>query len=133
MNLKTLGGGMMMYKKQSVRRKKCYKRLHHNKSDENIQNYKKVKRNTKKTVSKERGQAYAELYRKLDMKEGENIIYKMAKLREKKTRDFNQVKCIKNEADRLLVKDDEIKNRWREYFDKLFNDESEKTAIKLDD
>jgi hypothetical protein len=30
------------------------------------------------------------------------------------------------------VKDDEIKNIWREYFDKLFNDESEKTTIELD-
>jgi hypothetical protein len=49
-----------------------------------------------------------------------------------KTRDFNQVKCIKDEIDRLLVNDDEIKNRLREYFDKLFNDESEKTAIELD-
>jgi hypothetical protein len=57
----------------------------------------------------------------------------MAKLRERKTRDFNQIKCIKDEADRLLVKDDGIKNRLREYFDKLFNDESEKTAIELDD
>jgi hypothetical protein len=57
----------------------------------------------------------------------------MAKLRERKTRVFNQVKCIKNEADRHLVKDGEIKNRWREYFDKLFNDESEKIAIELDD
>jgi hypothetical protein len=57
----------------------------------------------------------------------------MAKLRERKTRDFNQVKYIKDEADRLLVKDDEIKNRWREYFDKIFNDESEKIKIELDD
>jgi hypothetical protein len=57
----------------------------------------------------------------------------MAKLRERKTRDFNQVKYIKDEADRLLMKNEEIKNRWREYFDKLFNDESEKTAIELDD
>jgi hypothetical protein len=31
------------------------------------------------------------------------------------------------------VKDEEIKYRWRAYFDKLFNDESEKTAIELDD
>jgi hypothetical protein len=31
------------------------------------------------------------------------------------------------------VKDEEIKNRWREYFDKLFNDESEKITIELDD
>jgi hypothetical protein len=84
-------------------------------------------------VSEARGQAYTELYRKLDTKEGENDVYKMAKLRGSKTRDFNQVKCIKDEADRLLVKDEEIKNRLREYFDKLFNDESEKTVIELDD
>jgi hypothetical protein len=57
----------------------------------------------------------------------------MAELQERKTRDFNQVKCIKDEAERLLVKDEEIRNRWREYFDKLFNDKSEKTAIELDD
>jgi hypothetical protein len=57
----------------------------------------------------------------------------MAKFRERKTRDFHQVKCIKDEADRLLVKDEEINNRWRAYFDKLFNDESEKIAIELDD
>jgi hypothetical protein len=84
-------------------------------------------------VSETRVQAYTELYRKLDTKEDENDVYKMTKLRERKTRDFNQVKCIKDEADRLLVKDEEIKNRWREYFDKLFNDESEKTAIELYD
>jgi hypothetical protein len=91
-------------------KKECYKCLHHNRSDENIQKY-----------------------RKLDMKDGENDVYKMTKLRERKTRDFNQVKCIKDEADRLLVKDEEIKNIWREYFDKLFNDESKKIAIELDD
>jgi hypothetical protein len=103
------------------------------KSDENIQKYKEARRNAKKAVSEARGQAYTELYRKLDTKEGENDIYKMTKLRERKTRDFHQIKCIKDETDRFLVKDEEIKNRWRTYFDKLFNDESEKTAIELDD
>jgi hypothetical protein len=114
-------------------KKECYKRLHHNMSDENIQKYKEARRNAKKIVSEARVQTYTELYRKLDTKQGENDVYKMAKLRERKTRDFNQVKCIKDETDRLLVKDDEIKNRWKEYFDNLFNDESEKTAIELDD
>jgi hypothetical protein len=90
---------------------KCYKCLHHNRSDENIQKYKETRINAKKVVSESRGQTYTELYRKLDTKESENDVYKMAKLRERKTRDFNQVKCIKDEADRLLVKDDEIKNK----------------------
>ena len=57
----------------------------------------------------------------------------MARIREWKTRDINQIKCIKDGTDRLLVKDDEIKGRWREYFDKLFNGENESTTFKLDD
>jgi hypothetical protein len=32
-----------------------------------------------------------------------------------------------------LVKEYEIKNRLREYFNKLFNEESEKIAIEFDD
>jgi hypothetical protein len=48
-------------------KKKCYKRLHHNRSDENIQKYKEVRRNAKKSVSEARG-------RKLNTKEGENDV-----------------------------------------------------------
>ena len=43
----------------------------------------------------------------------------MARIRERKTRYINQIKCIKYGTDRLLVKDDGIMDRWREYFDKL--------------
>jgi hypothetical protein len=47
-------------------------------------------------------------------------------------RDIIQVKCIKDATDRLLTKDEDIKNRWREYFDKLFNEDSESSSIELD-
>ena len=50
-----------------------------------------------------------------------------------KTRDINQIKCIKDGTDRLLVKDEEIMDRWREYFDKLFNGKSEGPTLELDD
>ena len=33
----------------------------------------------------------------------------------------------------LLVKDEEIMDRWREYFDKLFNGESDGPTLELDD
>lgn len=114
-------------------KKKCYKSVHHDKSEENIEKYKAAKKNAKKAVSEARGRAYEDLYHKLGTKEGENNVYKIAKLRERKTRDFSQVKCIKDENNRLLVKDDEIKNRWREYFNQLFNGDSENTLVKLDD
>jgi hypothetical protein len=61
-----------------------------------------------------------------------NDIYRMAKSQEMKTRDIIQVKCIKDATERLLTKDEDIKNRWQEYFDKLFNEDSESSSIELD-
>jgi lipocalin len=56
-----------MYKSLSMR-KKNVTNDYHNRSDENIQKYKKTRRNAKKALSKARGQAYMELYQKLDTK-----------------------------------------------------------------
>ena len=53
----------------------------------------------------------------------------MARVRERKIRDFNQVKCIKDEREHLVVKEDEIRHRWQGYFDKLFNGESTDTSF----
>ena len=83
-------------------------------------------------MSVAKGKAYDDLYQRLGTKEGEKDIYRMARIRERKTRDINQIKCIKDGTDRLLVKDEEIMDRWREYFDKLFNGESESLTLELD-
>jgi hypothetical protein len=58
-----------------------------------------AKKATKRDVSQARGQVYEGLYQRLDTKEGERDIYKMAKIRERKTRDVDQVKCIRDGAD----------------------------------
>ena len=34
------------------------------------------------------------------------------------------MRCVKDEDQKVLVRDEEIKKRWREYFDKLFNSSS---------
>ena len=52
----------------------------------------------------------------------------MARARDCKIRDFNQVKCINDEREQFLVKKNEIRHRWQEYFDKLFNGENENTV-----
>ncbi|AQL02844.1 Retrovirus-related Pol polyprotein LINE-1 [Zea mays] len=114
-------------------KKDCYKRLHHDKCAENIEKYRIAKKSAKRAVSRARGQAYDDLYQRLDTKQGEKDIYRMAKIRERKTRDVNQVKCIKDEANQLLVKNEEIKNRWKEYFNKLFNGGNESATIELDE
>ncbi|WVZ75313.1 hypothetical protein U9M48_023383 [Paspalum notatum var. saurae] len=90
-------------------KKECYKRVFHDRSTDNIGRYKVVKK-----------------IAKLSTKEGEKDVYKMARSRDRKTRDLNEVKCIKDARDQLLVKED-IKLRWREYFDNLFNGDSVST------
>jgi hypothetical protein len=65
---------------------------------DNIEKYKMTKKAIKRAVSESRGWAYEDLYQR--------DIYKMAKIRERKMRDINQVKCIKDGADQLLVKDE---------------------------
>ena len=80
-----------------------------------------------------KGRTYEDLYQHLSTKEGEKNIYRLARVREGKTRDFNQVKCIKDERKHLLVKEDAIRHRWQEYFDKLFNGENTDTTFQLDD
>jgi hypothetical protein len=83
-----------------------------------------AKKTAKRAVSEARGRMYDGLYQRLGTKEGEKDIYRMVKRRETKTRNIIQVKCIKDETGRLLTKDEDIKNMWWEYFDKLFNEDS---------
>ncbi|ONM30467.1 Retrovirus-related Pol polyprotein LINE-1 [Zea mays] len=114
-------------------KKECYRSLFHDRSAVNIERYKMAKKAAKRAVSKAKGRAYDDLYRRLSTKEGEKDVYKIARIRKRKTRDLNQVKCIKDEMDQLLVKVQDIKQRWQRYFNNLFNGENGTIVIQLDD
>jgi len=64
--------------------------------------------------------AFDRLYHRLEIKEGEKEIFKLARARERKTRDLRVVRCIKDENGKMLSDDAEIKER---YFSKLLNGE----------
>jgi hypothetical protein len=106
--------------------------MHLDRSADNVERYKVTKKTTKRAVSEARGQIYDGLYQRLGTKEGEKDIYRIAKSRERKMRNIIQVKYINDETERLLTKDEDIKNRWWEYFDKLFNEDSGSSSIELD-
>jgi hypothetical protein len=114
------------------KKKECFRRMHLDISVNTVEWYKVAKKTTKQAVSEVRSQMYDELYQRLGMKEGEKDIYRMAKSWERKTSDIIQVKCMKDATEQLLTKDEDIKNRWWEYFDKLFNEDSESPSIELD-
>ena len=50
--------------------------------------------------------------RRPNLVDGERSIYRLAKGRERKTRDLDQVKCVKDEEDKVLVHEKDIKERW---------------------
>jgi hypothetical protein len=92
-------------------KKECFTHMHLDRSADNIEQYKVSKKTAKRAVSEARGRMYDGLYQRLGMKDREKDIYGMAKSRERKTRDIIQVKCINDETERLLTKDEDIKNR----------------------
>jgi hypothetical protein len=85
-----------------IKEKECFKPLHLDRSAANIESYKIAKRAAK---------ACDDLYQRLGTKKGEKDIFRLARIRERKTRDINQIKCIKDGTDQLLVRDEEIKDR----------------------
>ncbi|XP_071704477.1 uncharacterized protein [Rutidosis leptorrhynchoides] len=85
-----------------------------------LERYKEAKREAKKAVARAKEKAYEDLYMKLNSKEGANDIYRIAKARERRRRDLDNIKFIKNEGGQTLVKEDEIRKRWEEYFSSLF-------------
>jgi hypothetical protein len=113
-------------------KKECFRRIHLDRSVDNVERYKVTKKTAKRAVSEVRCQMYDRLYQRLGMKEGEKDIYRMTKSRERKMRDIIQVKCIKDAIECLITKDKDIKNMWREYFNKLFNKDSGSSLIELD-
>jgi hypothetical protein len=87
--------------------------MYHDKSVDNIEEYKVAKKTAKRVLSVTKDRVYEDLYRSFSTKEGEKAIYRMANVRERKTGDFNRAKCIKDEMGHLLVNKDEIRHRWR--------------------
>ncbi|KAM1283242.1 hypothetical protein ACFX2J_026125 [Malus domestica] len=97
-------------------------------TNENGERYRKAKQEAKKAVREAKLAAYDDMYKRLDTKEGESDIYKLARAREKKTKDLNQVRCIKDEDGKVLATENAVKDRWRGYFHNLFNEGHEKSA-----
>ncbi|KAL0906721.1 hypothetical protein M5K25_025237 [Dendrobium thyrsiflorum] len=59
-------------------------------------------------------------------------MYKLAKQRDKSSKDLVQVKCIKDEDQKVLLLEEDIQQRWMRYFNKLFNEDYE-NAIDFGD
>ena len=78
----------------------------------------------KRAVAQAKARAREDMYDKLETREGEKRIFALAREREKSTKNFTHIKQVKNKEGRVLVDDNEIKERWKEYFKTLLNEEN---------
>ena len=86
--------------------------------------YKTARKQTKKEVAKARNKAQEELYKKLETKEGDNELFKVAKQRNRQSKDVQQVRVITSKTGEILTKEKNVKQRWKGYFDNLLNQEN---------
>ncbi|KAK3571709.1 hypothetical protein QTP86_017856, partial [Hemibagrus guttatus] len=76
-------------------------------------------------VSKAKQKAYDELYTRLDTREGQKVLYRLARQRDRDGTDVQQVRVIKDRDGRVLTSEESVQRRWKEYFEELMNEEHE--------
>ncbi|KAK3562480.1 hypothetical protein QTP86_034595 [Hemibagrus guttatus] len=111
----------------SIQRKRlAKKKWDMDRTEENRQEYKELWRRVKSEVSKAKQEAYDELYTRLDTREGEKDLYRLARQRDQDGKDVQQVRVIKDRDGRVLTSEESVQRRCKEYFEELMTEENER-------
>ena len=68
-----------------------------------------------------KGRANEDLYARLETKEGEKELYRLARQRDRTGKDVQHVRVIKDENGNVMVNSKAVVKRWKKYFEKLMN------------
>ena len=82
--------------------------------------YKKRNKEAMIEVSKAKEKVYEKMYKDLEENGAKNL-YKLAKTRKRRSLDIDRMNVVKNGNGDILSQDEDIKQRWQEYFDELLN------------
>ncbi|KAK3559199.1 hypothetical protein QTP86_005200 [Hemibagrus guttatus] len=73
-----------------------------------------------------------ELYTRLDTREGEKDLYRLARQRDRHGKDVQQVRVIKDRDGGVLTSEESVQRRWKEYFEELMNEENERGKKRVE-
>ena len=75
-------------------------------------------------VARVKAEAIEELYANLETSEGQKDIYRIAAARDRAGKDIGQMRTIKSATGYVLMRDEDIRERWGQYFSWLMNEEN---------
>ena len=71
-----------------------------------------------------KSRAWDDVYAKLGTEEGEEKIFRIAKAHDKVTKDLTQIKQMKDQEGSVLTDENQIRERWKVYFETFLNEEN---------
>ncbi|XP_061706732.1 uncharacterized protein LOC133517432 [Cydia pomonella] len=106
-----------------LKKKLCFKIWQASKDECDHQRYIEAKKFAKRMVAYSRAAAKENEYTKLEKAGSDKEIFKIAKFRNKQTKNIKHNKYIRDSIGSLLTSDKDINDRWHEYYNNLLNEE----------
>jgi len=107
------------------KKKKNYGNWENEKSTEAWKEYKKSKQNAKSIISLAKGKKQKECASNLNDPNHQNEIFQIAKQMVKERLDIRGSNCLKGVSGKVIVDEKGIKDSWKEFMEKLMNEENE--------
>ena len=103
-------------------KKKAYNDWRVTRDEEDRKKYVTLKRLAKRVVAEAKNSVYDRWYADLETKGGEKGIFKVARERAQQRKDDGRVKSVKADSGEVLIEEMQVRERWRQYFNKLLNE-----------
>ena len=90
--------------------------------------YKASRNEAKRYIARVQAEVMKKQAETLYSKEGKQNIFRIAKQKKKERKDITDItgtNCLKGDNGELLVSEEQVSGRWREYFEKLLNEEND--------